>query len=534
MERWNVQAFAQREAARAPVRDSARSPATRPETDHRGSSLMLLRLAAGTARRRGETADSGSSQSSLRSSDAETGLAMSQPGDASERDADRMAAAVMGGGRPESPVGQPGGERGRGYAVPSPTASVVREVLSSPGQPLEPGARAYMEPRFGRDLGGVRVHHDARAAHSADAVDARAYAVGNDLVFARGEYAPGTARGRSILAHELAHVVQQRGEGGLPPMLRRMPKVSTWAGDFIADEYVSTRSYSDESKTRLVGYGANIKIRFRANDRVDATKIAFVQTALSVKNGAPYNKYDNDEKEKKVAGGRMIPAGKPGAGVHVDQRPPSRSPLYGVTGGDTLASPVAGPYTEIGFHYKDAGKPKNQDAVLTDEPDLNSGDIYVSAEDAMKGEWSQRFESTALAIAGNQAGTYYGSVEWGWARGPSDTTTRLLDFKAKPGNIPTPTFMDAARLWNASTTTEQKDTFDLPVEATTSKVSTLWDTFDRGKAIVDLPLGTPVARTSIMAPKGKSFIANVVVTGGAHAGKTGWIMEIDLYRGERK
>jgi hypothetical protein len=66
-----------------------------------------------------------------------------------------------------------------------------------------------MEPRFGHDFSRVRVHTDARAAHSAMAVSALAYTSGRDIVFAKGQYAPGTEAGKRLLAHELAHVVQQ-------------------------------------------------------------------------------------------------------------------------------------------------------------------------------------------------------------------------------------------------------------------------------------------------------------------------------------
>jgi hypothetical protein len=91
---------------------------------------------------------------------------------------------------------------------------IVRAALASPGQPLDPATRAFVEPRFGHDFGQVRVHTDATAAQSAQAVNARAYTAGQDLVFARGQYAPGTASGRRLLAHELAHVVQQQDSPG--------------------------------------------------------------------------------------------------------------------------------------------------------------------------------------------------------------------------------------------------------------------------------------------------------------------------------
>ena len=86
---------------------------------------------------------------------------------------------------------------------------IVHDVLRSPGQPLDASARSFMEPRFGHDFSGVRVHADDRAATSARAVNALAYTVGRDVVFGAGQYAPGTIAGKRLLAHELTHVVQQ-------------------------------------------------------------------------------------------------------------------------------------------------------------------------------------------------------------------------------------------------------------------------------------------------------------------------------------
>lgn len=91
---------------------------------------------------------------------------------------------------------------------------LVDEVLALPGEPLEAGLRAQMESRFGHDFGKVRVHRDGKAAASATAVQARAYTVGQDVVMGNGQFSPDTRRGRRLLAHELAHVVQQsRGCG---------------------------------------------------------------------------------------------------------------------------------------------------------------------------------------------------------------------------------------------------------------------------------------------------------------------------------
>lgn len=93
---------------------------------------------------------------------------------------------------------------------PETVPPIVYDVLSSPGQPLDTESRTFFEPRFGHDFSLVRVHTDAKAAESAQAVHASAYTVGRDICFARGRYAPATTDGRRLLLHELSHVVQQR------------------------------------------------------------------------------------------------------------------------------------------------------------------------------------------------------------------------------------------------------------------------------------------------------------------------------------
>ncbi len=97
-----------------------------------------------------------------------------------------------------------GSAAGAGAAPP-----IVQDVVRSAGQPLAAGLRGFFEPRFGADFSGVRVHTDSRAGDSARAVDARAYTLGQNIVFGAGQFAPGTAAGKSLLAHELTHVLQQ-------------------------------------------------------------------------------------------------------------------------------------------------------------------------------------------------------------------------------------------------------------------------------------------------------------------------------------
>jgi len=98
---------------------------------------------------------------------------------------------------------------------------LIQEVLHSSGQPLDASTREFMELRFGHDFARVRVHADGEATHAAHAVRARAFTIGRDIVFGSGEYAPGTPEGKRLLAHELAHVVQQSSETHVPPGLDR-------------------------------------------------------------------------------------------------------------------------------------------------------------------------------------------------------------------------------------------------------------------------------------------------------------------------
>ena len=97
------------------------------------------------------------------------------------------------------------------FHLPRATDQAAASGLASQAEPLPAGVRGEMESRFGQDLSGVRVHQGERAAAGAEAVGAQAYTVGSDIVFGRGRFDPSSAEGGRLLAHELAHVVQQRG-----------------------------------------------------------------------------------------------------------------------------------------------------------------------------------------------------------------------------------------------------------------------------------------------------------------------------------
>lgn len=119
----------------------------------------------------------------------------------------------------------------RGSRLRSSVPGIVHNALRSGGQPLDSETRS-LEPRLGHDFSKVRVHTDRDDAASARAIGARAYTVGSDVVFAPGEYAPHTRAGRSLIAHELAHVVEQGRSGDFS--VQRQP---TGSGDApAADE----------------------------------------------------------------------------------------------------------------------------------------------------------------------------------------------------------------------------------------------------------------------------------------------------------
>lgn len=125
-----------------------------------------------------------------------------------EKDADRVADQVM---REHADERVAEADRPRSGLV-SDTGTTeapddVHDVLRSPGRRLDASVRRFMESRFGHDFSRVRVHTDDRATELARALNARAYTVGGNIVFARGEYAPDTTSGRALVAHELAHVV---------------------------------------------------------------------------------------------------------------------------------------------------------------------------------------------------------------------------------------------------------------------------------------------------------------------------------------
>ena len=181
----------------------------------------------------------------LRAGAVQAKLSVSAPGDPFEQEADDAAERVMrmetpdvGGDRSApsvAPIIQRRVSEGAGRLTGAPP--LVHEVLRSPGQPLDPSTRDFMESRFGCDFRNVRVHSNARAAESARAVNARAYAIGSNIAFDRGGYSPHSVAGRRLLAHELTHVIQQSGTGPAPG-IEHEHDADRAAADVVADRAV--------------------------------------------------------------------------------------------------------------------------------------------------------------------------------------------------------------------------------------------------------------------------------------------------------
>jgi len=168
-------------------------------------------------------------QSALRVRAIQAKLTVNKPGDPFEQEADAVADRVMkmadvrASGDPPSIQRMCSACEAEVHRKETdghdPVSSGVLK-FNEAGRPLPDSTRSFFEPRFARSFGDVRIHTSSQAAESARELNAHAYTRGSSIVFANGQYAPETDRGRRLLAHELTHVVQQ-GQSGTRPMIQR-------------------------------------------------------------------------------------------------------------------------------------------------------------------------------------------------------------------------------------------------------------------------------------------------------------------------
>lgn len=184
---------------------------------------------------------------------------------------------------------------------------IVHEVLRSPGLPLDAGTRAFMEPRFGHDFSHIRLHTDAKAAESASAIRARAYAVGDHIVFGWRQFPTTSPEGLRLFAHELAHVVQQSQSG---VSLSQESRAEAAAGRVAMGESVSPETLGG-APVGLWAQSEDREKRLRTPLTAPLTLTLPWASAL----GAP-----------PVASPGPLTLGQPGTGAIPLLRPPSLAP----------------------------------------------------------------------------------------------------------------------------------------------------------------------------------------------------------------
>lgn len=159
-----------------------------------------LRARAGLLESRSRRSGMGGLQAWLANGWIQAKLEVSQPGDRSEEEADRVADQVM--TAPESEEREPTGKD---------TVAELNRLRASGGESLAKREQAFFGSRFGRDISGVRIYQGPAADRLARALNAKAFTIDQDIVFREGEYSPDTHAGKKLLAHEITHTVQQSG-----------------------------------------------------------------------------------------------------------------------------------------------------------------------------------------------------------------------------------------------------------------------------------------------------------------------------------
>jgi hypothetical protein len=380
-------------------------------------------------------------------------------------------------------------------SLDSEAPPIVHEVLRSSGQPLDAASRNFFTPRFGHDFSHVRVHTDGRAVESASAVDALAYTVGPDVVFGQGLYRPHTAGGRSILAHELTHVMQQGNapkDPGAPlevgpagdayeqeanatahrvasdiPVprqrttssaavrrLQRQTKQDTHAGLFELTKHDKLGGPTFAPQAQY-----DVKIEFLPYDIVDCTEVALTQDSVAKIRGTPAFASAADR-------ARALTAAEGTEGVGIDRLSGSTSPFYGVTGRRT-------------------------------------------AGDAL----SFLFETCAICSKGNDQGSYYGCVSWGYDIDASNTFTEAPFAKISRGT-PSADFLASAKKWNDQTAPVATDDLPLPTHSTNNK--------DMTRVELDAEITSLTAK--LLTIVGRGFVG--ITTGQENAAQLGFELQV--------
>jgi hypothetical protein len=383
--------------------------------------------------------------------------------------------------------------------------------LATSGTPGPVPHRRRMEADFGRDFGDVSAYAGGAGARSGlDALGAVAATYGNRVAFADASPAP------EVVAHELTHVVQHEGvslparPAGVSSPVDAAERAATAKAPALIHRLVkttggtwSTPTYSALNRGNGVGktIGADIILHFTANDLVEAAQIGLSQSVRTLKSTTPRGEADTPSNARTIPDYLRPDIGMVDVGRGIDRVDyaaggtlPTTNPLYGVHNTPAAGAapavvsqalgdvPASARTNATGAHTRRPNGTFNPavDAVLDDEPKRTLG---------FAGErWQQKFEVTALAISGPLAGTYLGSIAWGWHTDDHDTA------RLDPGQIavvregpPSDAFIDAAYKWNTMTLTDPTtgvnyNTVDLPMDHDVA----LFSTDDLAERLVDL------------------------------------------------
>jgi hypothetical protein len=241
--------------------------------------------------------------------------------------------------------------------------------------------------------------------------------------------------------------------------LQRLPTTS--GGEWFADKFNLLQDADADGNTYPAAAGvrgADIALRFKPNHSVDAELIGLSQSVESYVNNAL--NLTPAAATRAIPHADAIPVntgpGETDEGTAIDMAQGYNSPIYAVqsTASTSLAdNNTLADWGQNGSHFTDAaGHPHDTDATLKDTPIRGQ-----AAKDSR-----QVFEVTALATKGAQAGTYYGSVRWGWRTDAAGAFTKI-PLQVVSEGVPSSSFIKAAEIWNKGKSSTGAANVALPI-----------------------------------------------------------------------
>ena len=175
---------------------------------------------------------------------------------------------------------------GSSRTVTSDTESKIQNLRGG-GSPMSDSSREFFEPRFGYDFSSVKIHTGSSAADTAQSINARAYTLGNNVVFNKGEYSPETSGGKHLMAHELTHVVQQ----GAAKVRKKRKTIHRKPSPYISRK-TNEAVTSIKRKPEIIDTQSNFHIPFRGDSVLnslqrEATEDEEIKAAPAIQREAP-------------------------------------------------------------------------------------------------------------------------------------------------------------------------------------------------------------------------------------------------------